>query len=278
MQYAVVSYIPALHRGYIDFFKKYPGTLYILGPDFVLEEPRMERDIRALTPEEIKALLEGLKIFSGIIVLDKRNKSELIDNTSSIIMPDEDVNRKFAESHLKGKNVTFIKTFLRWDRQISTTEFEIPPDRTISSGAFDREIITRALTEGEKSPDWWRQVGAVLIKDKKPLFTKHNEPLPSEYTLNTFGDPRSNFDAQEEKYKNLSKTIHSEAAIIAEAAKRGIPIDGTSLYITTFPCPACAKSIALAGIKEVYYSKGYSLLDAEDILRAFGVKIVLVKD
>ena len=64
---------------------------------------------------------------------------------------------------------------------------------------------------------------------------------------------------------------------VAEAARRGLALDDSSLYITTFPCPVCAKSIALSGIKHVYYKKGYSLLDAEDVLRAYGVEIVLVE-
>jgi len=54
-------------------------------------------------------------------------------------------------------------------------------------------------------------------------------------------------------------------------------LEDAYLYVTTFPCPVCAKSIAEAGIQKLYYSQGYSLLDAEDVLRAYGVKIVLVK-
>ena len=49
---AIISYIPALHRGYLDFFKKHQGVvLYILSEKFVLEAPLMDRDIRALAPE-----------------------------------------------------------------------------------------------------------------------------------------------------------------------------------------------------------------------------------
>jgi len=274
--YAIVSYIPALHRGYIDFFKKYPSmTLYILGTDFIREIPRMERDIRALTPEEIKTLLDGLALFKKIVVLDEKTLPELLSSTVPIVMPDEDVNHQFAEMHLKDKSVNYVSVFLRWDRQISTKEFEISPDRVISENEFDREIIAQAGEEAQKSPDWWRQIGAILIRDKKRILIGHNSVLPSEYTLNTFGDPRSNFDAG--TMLTIYKTIHAEATIIAQAAKNGISTDGASLYVTTFPCPVCAKSIALAGIKEIYYAKGYSLLDAEDILRAFGVKIVMVK-
>ena len=274
---SVISYIPEIHKGYVDFFKKYSGgTLYILAEDLVREVPRMERDIRALKPEEIKALLEGLKLFEKITVLDRAALPELVHNTAPIVMPDEDVNRHFATEHLAGKKVEFVSVFLRWDKQISTKEMEVPPDRVISQSEADKELMGVALKEAEKSPDWWRRIGAVAVRDGKVLLAGFNKPMPSkDYTFGPFGDPRANFDAGVSI--ELAKTIHAEAAVIAEAARRGVSLDGASLYATTFPCPVCAKSIAAAGIKKLYYSKGYSLLDAEDILKAYGVEIVMVK-
>lgn len=125
---AVVSYIPAIHKGYVDFFKKYGGgTLYVLAEELVREVPRMERDIRALTAGEIQSLLDGLNIFDEIIVLDRAALPGLQNGTRQIVMPDEDVNRHFAAEYLAGKNVEFISVFLRWDKQISTKETEVLP-------------------------------------------------------------------------------------------------------------------------------------------------------
>ncbi len=273
----IIAYIPALHRGYIDFFNKYRGgTLYILDEELVREVPRMERDIRALTPSEVKTLLQGLGIFDSIAVLDRKIPADLENEVALIVMPDEDVSRAFAAEHLRGKNIEFVSVFLRWDKQISTKEFEVPPDRIISQSEADKEMMSATSVEAAKSPDWWRQIGAIAAKDGKILLAAYNKPVPSkDYTLGPFGDPRSNFDAGE--HFELSKIIHAEAAVIAEAARRGISLEGAALYVTTFPCPVCAKSIAAAGITRVYYEKGYSLLDAEDMLKAAGVEIVLVK-
>ena len=276
MSPSVISYIPAIHRGYLDFFKKYPGVLYILSEELVREIPRMERDIRALKVEEVRALLMGLSIFKDITVLDKNTLGRVQDSIEKFIIPDEDVNRHFAEEYLAGKEVEFISVFLRWDKQISTTELEVAPDRVISERELDQEIMARARKEAEKSPDWWRQIGAIVVKDGRTLIMAFNQPMPSkDYTFGPFGDPRSNFDAGVSF--ELAKTIHAEAAVIAEAARRGTALLGASLYVTTFPCPVCAKSIAASGITRVYYSHGYSLLDAEDILKAYGIEIVLVK-
>lgn len=134
--------------------------------------------------------------------------------------------------------------------------------------------MKKANSESEKSPDWWRQIGAIIIKDSKIILQGHNKHLPSERATMFQGDPRSNFDAGERI--EISSALHGEAGLIALAAKKGISLEGTSIYVTVFPCPNCAKLIAASGIKKVFYSKGYSLLDAEDIFESFGVELIKV--
>ncbi|MBA3550646.1 hypothetical protein H0W32_00355 [Patescibacteria group bacterium] len=271
----VIAYVPALHSGYIDFFKKYPGTLYLLDLTLVREIPRLERDIRAMSAQEIKASLESLGIYKDIKILTKENINKL-DGIEHITMPYEDVSEIFATTYLPQKKIEYVKTFLRWNNH-NAQQKNAPDiiDRIVSQDEFDREIMGKAIIESEKSPDWWRQIGALAVRDKKILFTAHNRPLPSEQVHNIFGDPRSNFDYGVSF--ELSKFIHAEAQIIAEAAKRGISLDGASMYVTTYPCPVCAKSIAVAGIKKVYFQEGYALLDAEDILKSVGAEIIQVK-
>ena len=115
----------------------------------------------------------------------------------------------------------------------------------------------------------------MVVKDKKILFISHNHHLPTNYHLSTFGDPRSNFDAGQ--HQEIFTSIHSEASIVAQAAHDGVSLKDATIYITTFPCPNCARLVAKAGIKKLFYSKGYSLLDAEKILDHFGVEIFLVQ-
>jgi dCMP deaminase len=51
----------------------------------------------------------------------------------------------------------------------------------------------------------------------------------------------------------LCRASHAEFAAICQAAKKGISIDGSTLYCTCFPCIICAKAIISAGIKTIYY-------------------------
>ena len=52
-------------------------------------------------------------------------------------------------------------------------------------------------------------------------------------------------------------TVHAEQNAIADAARRGIPLEGSTAYITHFPCINCAKILAAAGIKQIKYHLDY---------------------
>ncbi len=270
----LIVYVPALHQGYLNFFKDNSDyRIFLLDLSLVREVPRMDRDIRAIKTIDILKSLKALG-FDNISLLKRENLSE-IEEAEKIIMPDEDVSHDFINRVLdKEVEVKYLPIFLRWDKHNSEKKNIVVANRTISKKEFDRDIMEKAFLEAERSPDWWRQIGAILVKDKKILMTGFNKPLPSHYIHNILGDPRSNFDYGVSF--EISKFIHAEAEIIARAANKGISIKGSSLYVTTFPCPSCAKSVALAGIKRLYYSDGYSLLDGEDILKSFDVEIIKV--
>ena len=270
----VISFVPALHAGYINFFKKYPDTLYLLDSDFVADFPRLERDIRQINSGDMKKAIESLGIFKKVEVLHIKDINNL-KIEGEIVMPDEDITRELKEKYFKDILVKFDSVFLRWEKQISLAENVVPPDRVISTDDFDKENISIATDEAKKSSDWWRQVGAVIVKDGKVIISGYNRHVPSDMSMDVYGDPRSIFDAGIRF--DLSTAIHGEASLIARAAKEGISLDGSFIYVTTFPCPGCAKLIVDAGIKKIFYQKGYSLLDAENILKSAGVEIVMVK-
>ena len=131
------------------------------------------------------------------------------------------------------------------------------------------------LVAAEKSTDWWRQVGGVVVKDGEIILSRTNKHVPSPHQAYADGDPRNTSHKGEDLDKYT--TIHAEAGMIAEAAKKGVSLEGTEMYVTDFPCPVCAKQIAYSGVKKLYYTKGYSVLDGERILKDNGVRIIQVK-
>jgi dCMP deaminase len=136
-------------------------------------------------------------------------------------------------------------------------------------------MMEAALEEAKRGKDWWRRIGALIVKDGKVIFQGHNVYVPSDQSANDEGDPRGNFKAGQ--YLESSLALHAEAGLVAQAAKEGVSLKGTEVYCDTFPCPPCAKQLAYAGISKLYYRNGYAVLDGERILKSQGVEIVFVK-
>ncbi|MDT8757325.1 deaminase [Sphingomonas psychrotolerans] len=61
------------------------------------------------------------------------------------------------------------------------------------------------------------------------------------------------------------RVVHAEMNSICDAARTGIPLAGSTLYTTTFPCHNCAKHIIAAGIHEVVFLEPYPKSKAKDL-------------
>jgi deoxycytidylate deaminase len=53
------------------------------------------------------------------------------------------------------------------------------------------------------------------------------------------------------------REVHAETAALLDAARRGVPTNNTSLFVTTFPCHDCAKHILAAGVQRIVYLAPY---------------------
>jgi len=70
-------------------------------------------------------------------------------------------------------------------------------------------------------------------------------------------------------------TVHAEQNAIADAARRGISVEGCVAYVTHYPCINCAKIIAAAGIRTIKFHQDYRNDElTRDILVEAGVGIV----
>jgi cytidine deaminase len=65
----------------------------------------------------------------------------------------------------------------------------------------------------------------------------------------------------------FGRIIHSEMSALCDAARKGISVEGATLYCTTFPCHLCAKKIVAAGIKQVVFLEPYPKSYARELHR-----------
>jgi dCMP deaminase len=70
-------------------------------------------------------------------------------------------------------------------------------------------------------------------------------------------------------------TVHAEQNAVADAAKRGIPLEGATAYVTHFPCINCAKILASSGIASIKFRHDYKNDPvALELLTQAGVSVV----
>jgi dCMP deaminase len=277
METIIIAHIPVLHQGYKKLFESHPEAkkLYIIGPELLAEFPYLAKDIRQLAPDLVKTSIESWKCFDEVHILDKEGLMKMTETKPRIVLPNEDMSKTIVEKYLPKIQIEYSPLFLRWDKHNVVLETEVNPDRKISQEDFDKQMIKLADVEGQKSSDIWRRIGSVIVKDGKVIATSYNQAMPEIHTPMYEGDPRNSFH----KGVNLELSIftHSEALAIAQMARKGIAVEGAEIYVTTFPCPPCAKLIANAGFKRMFYANGYGVLDGERILKEGGVEIVKVE-
>ena len=75
------------------------------------------------------------------------------------------------------------------------------------------------------------------------------------------------------------RTVHAEQNAICQAAKRGIPIDGATLYCRMTPCRTCAMLIINCGIKRVVCQRRYHAgEDSIEMFKMAGITIEHLHD
>lgn len=269
----LIIYIPVIHKGYLDFLRKNAkriSCVYLINKELLENLSEFEPDIAYLESNEVRSFLETFGI-QNISILSADNIKEIKNN--NLILINDEISRNLYNKYFKKKKVDWVSVFLRWDKdKILCSK---PLDNIlISDNDFDIKMIKETIKESEKSSEWWRRIGAVLVKNKRILIKANNKDIPSDHTPYQFGEPRDFFKPGERQ--DIASTIHAEQKIIAYAAKEGISVANSSIYVNTFPCPVCAKIIACSGIKSLYFAEGGSNFDARKVLESAGVKLVHV--
>lgn len=75
------------------------------------------------------------------------------------------------------------------------------------------------------------------------------------------------------------RTLHAEQNAITQAAKYGISINGSTMYMKMEPCRACAMMIINSGIKRVVARKKYhKAQETREMFKIAGVKLDVLED
>lgn len=266
-----VGYVPVLHDGYLRTFDRHPeAEIGILDQSVLIDFDYLRKDIRALSPDIAEKMIQGLGRITRLV--GKSALQETLE-TNTVIMPDDDISRQLLERYPNAR-ATLEPIFLRWHRDNVSINKDITPDMYVHLTDND-ELVSLLSNEARESSNWWRHVSAAVINTGNILGIEHNTSLPTDYTSWIDGDPR--ITANRGSKIETSIDIHAEAKLIAQCAREGVGVSGSDIYVTTFPCPNCAKLIAESGIKNCYFIEGYAMLDGYEVLKSAGINIIKIE-
>lgn len=115
--------------------------------------------------------------------------------------------------------------------------------------SWDTYFMATALLMASRSSCKRLQVGCVIVSSG----IQKNRIIAAGYNGFLPGVPHNSRvrDGHEQA------TVHAEQNAISDAARRGVSLEGSTAYITHFPCITCAKIISAAGIRCIKYHSDY---------------------
>jgi dCMP deaminase len=134
-------------------------------------------------------------------------------------------------------------------------------------------FLQLAVQAATRSTCLRRQVGAVLVRDKRLLATGYNgAPRGVAHCLD-IGCLREQLGVPSGERHELCRAIHAEQNAIIQAAVHGVAIDGAVLYCTHQPCVLCAKMLINCGVKDIFCLEGYPDELSAALIEEAGVRV-----
>ena len=142
--------------------------------------------------------------------------------------------------------------------------------------SWDRYFMSIARLASTRSTCLRRQVGAVIVKDKKILATGYNgAPVGLKHCLD-IGCLREELGIPSGERHELCRATHAEQNAIVQAATCGVNIKDSVIYSTTHPCILCSKLLINAGISKIIIEDSYPDEMSRQMLNEAGVEIVII--
>jgi len=139
--------------------------------------------------------------------------------------------------------------------------------------SWDEYFLDVAGLVARRSTCLSRNVGAVLVKDKRILATGYNgAPAGLKHCLDV-GCMRQKLNIPSGQRHELCRALHAEQNALIQASLYGISVKESTLYATCQPCVICAKMLINAGIKEIVVADGYPDKMAMDFLKQAKIKV-----
>ncbi len=132
--------------------------------------------------------------------------------------------------------------------------------------SWDEYFMNIAKQVATRSTCDRKHCGAVIVRDRVILSTGYNGSI--------IGLPHCDDVGHMIENGHCVRTVHAEMNAVAQAAKNGVNINGSTIYITASPCWICFKLLVNAGIKKICFGEFYRDERIFEAARQAGVELV----
>jgi dCMP deaminase len=122
-----------------------------------------------------------------------------------------------------------------------------------------KAFITIANNVAGKSSCIRRDVGAILVREGKVLATGWNGVSGEYKDCREAGCPRCINGGETGSSYEECICIHAEQHAIADAARRGVSTQDSTLYVNLRPCLQCMAIAKASGVREIFYSEDWTV-------------------
>jgi dCMP deaminase len=127
--------------------------------------------------------------------------------------------------------------------------------------AIARQVATRSTCDR-------KHVGAVVVRERMILTTGYNGSIR--------GLPHCDEVGHLMEDGHCVRTTHAEANALIQAARNGVSVDASGIYVTASPCFGCFKLIANAGLKRIVFGEFYRDQRIFDFSAQLGIELLHV--
>jgi dCMP deaminase len=150
---------------------------------------------------------------------------------------------------------------------------DVLTDNNDSRPSWDEYFMKIAHEVAQRSTCTRRQIGALVVKNKRILATGYNNVPTGCAHCTVVGCLRDRMGIPSGERHELCRGIHAEQNAVVQAARYGISIEGSVVYSTAQPCILCAKILINAGITEIIYEGDYPDDLSLELLTEAGVTV-----
>ena len=141
--------------------------------------------------------------------------------------------------------------------------------------SWDEYFMEIAHTVSKRATCDRGRSGCVIVKDKQILVSGYvGSPNGLPHCDDIGHQMKKMLHEDGSVSEHCVRTVHAEQNAICQAAKRGIALDGSTLYCRMTPCRVCAMLIINCGIKRVVCEKKYHAgAESEEMFVKAGVAL-----